>query len=129
MDEKQELLVELRQLDQQIKHIQNHVENVDNQIAEFSGIKKALEDFANLKKGAEIKVPIANGIFIDAELKNVKDLLVNVGANVSVKKTVPQVKEMMEEQEHDLAAFRSNLVLQLQEMIARAEEIQEQYNS
>ncbi|MBN2422743.1 prefoldin subunit alpha [Candidatus Woesearchaeota archaeon] len=123
-EKKQELIVELKALDQQIKQVQNHIETVDQQIMELESMKSTLSEFSELKQGTTIKVPLVNGIFIEAELKNTKELLVNVGAKVSVKKTIPQVKDMLTKQQEELKTFRANMIMQFQQMVARVEEIQ-----
>jgi prefoldin alpha subunit len=126
-EEKQEKIVELKALDQEIKKIQKQIETVDQQITEMQIIGNTLDEFSKLKAGAKLKVPLAHGIFIDAVLKNNKDLLVNVGANVSVKKNVPKVKEMLENQVKELNKFRMNLIDNLQKMVVRVQEIQKEF--
>ena len=53
-------------------------------------IKKSLDDFSSLKKDSETLTTIANGIFAKSKITDTKELLVNVGSNVVVKKSIPE---------------------------------------
>ena len=123
-DEKKDLYIELKALDQQIKQLQGHIESIDTQLTEIRGVKTDISEFSKLEPGTEIKVPLTNGIFFDAKLVRNKELLVNVGANVSVAKDIPQINGMLSKQEEELKSLRSTLVAQFESLVTRVEEIQ-----
>src|SRR3989338_1923538 len=77
---------ELQLLAQQIKQVQKQIQAVDNQMGEAAIITQSLEDFAALDPGAEILVPVCNGIFAKATLVENKQVLVNVGSDTVVQK-------------------------------------------
>ena len=52
--------------------------------------EQALDDLKTTKTGTEILVPMASGIFIKAELKDNKELAINVGADTVVKKNIEE---------------------------------------
>jgi len=45
--------------------------------------------------------PIINGIFVKAELKDNQNLLINVGADTVVEKTVSQAVELLKERQKE----------------------------
>ncbi len=123
-EEKQEAYMELQMLDQKIKQLQKKMEKMEEQLMELNLVKNAVKDFEKLKEGQELQVPLANGIYMQAEVKDTKELLVNVGAYVMVSKTIPEVDKLLDTQVEELNKFRENIVLNLQSLVNRAEQIQ-----
>lgn len=78
----------LEQLSEQIEYL-----NQQNQEAERS--IEALQQFSRASLPKEFMAPIANGIFFKGKVENNQVLLVNVGANVVLEKTVPEVVAML----------------------------------
>ncbi len=122
---KEEIYVELHAIDDKIKQVKAHLEKVDEQLSEVKRILSVINSFSKAKEGDLIKVPIANGIFFDAKLEKNTDFLVNVGADVLVKKKPAEVEKMLESQKEDLKEAKASLLFQFQQMVSRAEEIQE----
>ena len=126
---KKELYVELKTLDENIKELHVQIEKIEEQISELKTNKAILEKFTELKEGKEIRVPLVSGIYIKAELKDTKKVMVNVGADVTVEKTPEEVSEILANQINELIEYRKNLVMQIKSMIQRAEEIQEYFKN
>ena len=124
---RQELYLELKQLDEEIKKLNTHLETVDEQVSELNSNKIILNKFSELKSGDELRVPLSSGVYIKAELKDNKKLLVNVGSNVAVEKTPREVIEILDGQLTELISYRENLVLQMKQLIAKIEEIQKHF--
>ncbi|MBT3464597.1 prefoldin subunit alpha [archaeon] len=123
---KQELYSELQMLDQQIKQVQVHMEKLDEQLAEIVSVNVILEDIKDVKKGTETMVPIANGVYIKTKIEDTDDLLVNVGANTIVSKKIPEVKEMILQQETEIKGYKEKILGNFQVLIKRVEDIQEE---
>ncbi|MBN2368793.1 prefoldin subunit alpha [Candidatus Woesearchaeota archaeon] len=126
-ERKQELYMQLRELDEHIKNMNTHLEKIDEQIAELSSSKVIVSKFTELKKGDELKVPIASGVYITASLEDTKKLLVNVGASVTVEKTPVEVLTLLDSQLDELSTYRETLVGNMKELIKRIEVIQEEF--
>ena len=127
IDKKNELYMEVKALDEQIKSMNAHLERIDEQIAELNSNKIVLNKFSDLKVGDELKVPITSGVYINAELKNTKKLLVNVGSGMTVEKTAEQVVKILDSQLTELVKYREQVVNQMKSLIDRIEEIQKQF--
>ena len=119
-----EKYMEMQFLDENMKKVQQQLENIDEQTAEVLRIKQYLDDFASIKKDTETLVPITNGIFAKAEIKDNKKLLVNVGNNVVTEKTVDETKKLMDDQLTELKKYHIQLTIQLQTMTAQIKEIE-----
>ena len=127
IDKKNELYMEVKALDEQIKSMNAHLERIDEQIAELNSNKIVLNKFSDLKVGNELKVPITSGVYINAELKNTKKLLVNVGSGMTVEKTPKQVTKILDSQLTELVKYREQVVNQMKSLIDRIEEIQKEF--
>jgi len=123
---KQELYLELKSLDEEIKTLNMHLENIDAQLAELNSSKDIVNKISELKKGEEIRMPITSGIYVKAKLDDTSKLMVNVGGNVTVEKTPKEVTKILDSQLLELAKYRENIVDQMKVFIIRIEEIQKE---
>jgi prefoldin alpha subunit len=128
MSKKEEKYLELRQLDEEIKTLNTHLEKVDDQITELNSSKTVINKFAELKKNDELRVPIASGIYVKAKLEDVNQLLVNVGSGVSVEKKHKEVTKILDSQIVELSQYRVNLVEQMKGLITKVEKIQKEFS-
>ncbi|MBN1503212.1 prefoldin subunit alpha [Candidatus Woesearchaeota archaeon] len=124
MNHNKESVLELQNNDDKIKQIQKHIETLDGQLQEVLTMENIINEFNETKAGSQLRIPIADGIFVKARLDDNEDILVNVGSSVAVKKTIPEVQEMILKQKEELTAYRANILVQLQQLIARSEELQ-----
>ncbi len=123
-DSKQELMVELKTLDDELKKLNAHLENMNEQIAELNDSKEIVNKFSELRKQDEIRVPLASGIYIKASILDTENLMINVGSGVTVEKTPSQVNNILDKQLEELSGYREQLIEQMKMLIARIEEIQ-----
>ncbi|MEM3374073.1 MAG: prefoldin subunit alpha [Candidatus Woesearchaeota archaeon] len=122
--EKKEKYYELRQLNENIKELHEHIERMEEQITELKANKVILKKFSELKPGKELRVPLASGIYIIAELKDTSKVMINVGSDITVEKKPEEVIEILETQVKELVDYRKTLVEKIKSMIERAEELQ-----
>lgn len=118
-------LVELQMADQQIKQLQEYLENFASQVLTIQEILTTLKDFKTLKPGSKILVPLQNGIFVEAILGESKMLKMNVGSNTVVDKTVEESIEMMEKQLEAVTTYRTEVTNQIDQLTSRVQEIQQ----
>lgn len=103
-DEKnsEEKYMQLQLLQQQVEQITDYAEKLQGQHKELDTSIEALSELQKTNVNTEILAPIANGIFLKAELKDNQILVVNVGAGVTVEKTIPEVLKLLEEQKEKI---------------------------
>ncbi len=95
--------MQLQLLQQQVGQINEYVEQLQGQQQELGASIKALSALQQTRVNTEIFAPIANGIFLKAELKDNQKLLVNVGADITVEKDIPEVIRLLEEQQEKIS--------------------------
>jgi len=118
--------LQMRLIEEQLGQLQKQLETIEGQMIELVSTVQSLQEFSESKQDSRIMVPVINGIFAEAELKNSKDLLVNVGSGVVVKKGVSQVQEMLQKQAENLGSVRENVAAQIQQLAANAVEIEKE---
>ncbi len=121
----QEKYMEYQVLEQQMKQVEEQNQTLQKQIEDLNGIKEAIESMEKTKIGSELFVPISAGIFIKAEIKQNNELLVNVGDNVVVPKSIKDAITLVEKQEKEIQKYKETmasnhamLILQQQQLEA-----------
>tara|TARA_Y100000034_G_C6631653_1_gene275780 strand:- start:80 stop:493 length:414 start_codon:yes stop_codon:yes gene_type:complete len=114
---------QFQMLQQHIEQITQHVELLNQQNSDLEIYKDAINQLQKVNVDTEILAPIARGIFIKSVLKDNQKLIVNVGANVTVEKTVPEVVNLLEEQKRELTKKIVEAEVMLQEFQNQAMKI------
>ncbi|PIN79844.1 prefoldin subunit alpha [Candidatus Woesearchaeota archaeon CG10_big_fil_rev_8_21_14_0_10_34_8] len=114
--ELQEKYMEYQMIEEQTKQMNEQLQTFEKQIEELDSIKEALKSIKDTKAGTELFVPISSGIFIKAEIKETKELLVNVGDNVIVPKTIDDAVKLVKKQQDDIKEYKEK-VMQNTEML------------
>ena len=118
--------IELQMLDQQIKQAQKQIELVESQVTELEAINQSLQEFSGTSAGTEILIPLSGGVFAKAELKDNKNLIVNVGAGTAVTKSIPDTCKLVTNQIDELLKVREEVLFQLQQHVNKAQKIQQE---
>ncbi|MBW3002410.1 prefoldin subunit alpha [Candidatus Woesearchaeota archaeon] len=105
----QQKYMEMQMLDQQLKQVQQQLHAVEQQSMEVESVIDALGNISKVEPGSDILVPLSSGIFIKAKIQDNKELLVNVGGNTTVNKSVPEVQEMLKKQVAELEKVKKDL--------------------
>jgi prefoldin alpha subunit len=126
--ELQKMYLELQLLDEQMKQVQKQAVALDEQLVELNNTLQALDDFNKTEIGTNILVSLSPGIFTNAELKNNKELFVNVGNNIIVKKNVAETKEMLKKRQDAINKYREAILVELQKMNEKAVNIEQEIN-
>jgi prefoldin alpha subunit len=115
-DDMQKKYVEFQMIQQQMQQLQQQIEKFDKQLMELNGVITALEEFKTMKKGSDMLVPLASGIFASGELKDAEHVRVNVGANVSVKKSIPDTISLVKQQIDEIEKYKVQMIENLTQM-------------
>ena len=124
--EAQEMYMEFQMIDQQIKQLQKQLEMVTNQLIEISSTSSSLDEFNKIAAGKEVFVPLSSGIFAKANIKDTSELLVNIGANVAVKKDVASTKKLIQNQVEELKRIQKQMIGELEKMTGHAAQLEMQ---
>ena len=120
----QEMYMEFQALEQHIKQLQKQLEMVTHQLIELNSTSNSLDEFNKINAGKEIFVPLSSGIFAKASIKETSELIVNVGANVAVKKDVASTKKLIQNQMEEIKKIQRQMINELEKMTSHAAQIE-----
>ena len=111
---KEELLLRLSLLEQEGDQLEEQLKAVDKKIAELEIFKRELSELKeNKEKG--ILAHIGEGIFIEGEIKS-KEVLVNIGNKIVIKKKIPEAQEIIEKQINRFKEIKKELIKQIEKI-------------
>lgn len=122
----QEKYTELKTLEQHISQLQSQLEMVTNQLIELTMTNNSIGEFSKINSGKEVFVPLSSGIFAKAAIKDTSELLVNVGANIVVKKDIASAKKLVQEQAEEIKKIQNRMINELEKMAAHAGQLEAQ---
>lgn len=101
-DELRKLSVEMRFLEQTAESLQQRISMVNAAMNDLTYANMALESIEKEKENAELLVPIGGSSYIKVKLASSDKVIVGMGANVSIEKTLPEAKAIVEERLEEL---------------------------
>ena len=110
---------ELQMMNMQAQAIGEQIERIDSGLLELEYLKGSLDELKSSKEGSEIFAPVSNGIFVKAKLSQNSKLIVNVGNNIVVEKTVDETKTLLDERIKEMTEMRDKMVEQMQKIEER----------
>ena len=122
----QEKYMQMQMIEQQMQQVQKQLKVIDQQIQELNLTEQALNDLKDTKIGSEILVPMASGIFVKAELKDNKELVINVGADTVVKKDVDDAKKLITDQISEVTNMQQQLNMNLEKLASSAQVLEKE---
>ncbi len=106
-EKKQELIFRLGMFEQQIHQMQEQMEAVEKGINDLGSLNFGLDELRGYV-GKEILSPLGKGIFVKTKLAS-EDLTVDIGGRNFVKKSIPETKEIIEEQIKKLIIIKKEI--------------------
>ncbi|MEK6820408.1 MAG: prefoldin subunit alpha [Nanoarchaeota archaeon] len=121
---KEEYLLRLSMLEQEANKIEEQIGIINQQISELEVLKLSLKNLSRTEE-KEVLAPLGRGIFFKSELKE-KELFVNVGREVVVKKSPEETAEIIEVQVSQMRAIKEHLISNITEVRMQLEDVVEQ---
>jgi prefoldin alpha subunit len=108
-EELQKTLLQLESGRRQLESLSKQGQMVESALIEVATTIKALNSFDEIKEGTEILVSLGANTFVKASLKNKDDILVGVGAGVSVEKNRADAIKALESRREELTKTMGSL--------------------
>lgn len=124
--EAKEKYLELKMIEQKLQALQQQAEQVNQQVHDVEETIDNLSMLKEVKQGTEMYVPVASGIFLPAQAGKVNELLVNVGNNVVVGKSVQESQDLLKEQLDEMEKLKKEMNAQLEHLVIRAQQLQQE---
>jgi prefoldin alpha subunit len=114
--------LESRYLEETVNEIQQRINMTNAALTELKVSNLTMEGLENEKKGTKLFVPIGGGSYVKAKLETSKKVVVGVGADVAVEKTVKEAKEELKTRIAKLEKTREGLGQQLKQVVGRIQQ-------
>lgn len=118
---KEEIIYKLSIFEQQMQQIQQQLQLIEQAIVDLTSLDKNIDNLKG-KKDQEILAPISSGIFVKAKLIS-EELIVDIGKQNYIKKTIPETKITIQEQLKKLEEVKEQLTHSLEDINREATEI------
>lgn len=100
-EELQQKYAQFQMLQQQLEEVNKAQEALQEQKAELDISVQAVREILKTPKGNEFLAPLANGIFLKGQVTDNQKLVVNVGSNVTVERTLAEVIKLLQKQQEE----------------------------
>jgi prefoldin alpha subunit len=107
---------------QRVQYMEKLLEDLDANMKSAALLKEQLTDLQNVKGGEDMLAPLANGIFVEATIKNPDKLKVNIGKGVLTEKTIQETMALVEKQEQEIRLTRDQVLMKLEELYEMAKQ-------
>lgn len=121
----QEKYIELQILDQTIRQLQQQLSILDQQLYELQRLNENLDEISKVNLNSEVLTPLGAGIFIKTQLKDNKEVFMNIGSNIVTKKSITESKKIVEDQLQKIKSTISEMEEEITHATINAANIQE----
>jgi len=116
------LALESRFLEETVNELQSRISLTNSALNELRISGMTLEGLETEKKNAQLFVPIGGGSYVKAKLETANTVVVGVGADVAVERSLKDAKEELEARIAELEKTREALVQQFNQVVGRIQE-------
>ena len=114
--------MESRYLEETVNELQQRISMTNAAINELRISNLTLEGLEKEKKGTELFVPVGGGSYIKAKVETTKTVVVGIGADVAVEKSLKDAKIDLEARIAELEKTRDALGQQFNQVLGRIQE-------
>ena len=118
-EEIRKLSVELRLLEQTAESLHQRINMMNAALADLTYANMTLDGIKEEKDGADLLVPIGSSSYIKVKLANVDKVIVGMGAGVSIEKTLPEAKTIVNERLDELQKTMNSAQQQFAQIVDR----------
>jgi len=116
------LVVELRILEGTAEALQSRVNLVNAALTELRIASMTLEGLEKEKEDSQLFVPIGGGSYIKAKLESADKVIVGIGANLAVERTIKEAKENLGNRIAELEKTRATLGQQFTQVVGKIQD-------
>ncbi len=107
---------------QRVQYMEKLLEDLDANMKSAELLKEQLTELQNIKGGETMLAPIANGIFVEATIKNPQSLKVNIGKGVIAEKSIQETMALVARQAEEIKLTREQVLMKLEELYEMAKQ-------
>ncbi|WP_406661255.1 prefoldin subunit alpha [Methanolobus sp. ZRKC3] len=97
------------ELQKRAESVQQQMSMVQTSAQDCAKALATVEELTGIEEGAEIMVPVGSGSFVYANVSRIDNIVVNIGAGVSVERPLNDAKEILENRKAKLEKAFENM--------------------
>jgi len=114
--------LESRYLEETINELQSRISMTNSARNELKVSSMTLEGLKKEKKGTQLFVPIGGGSYVKAKIETTKNVVVGIGADVAVERSLKEAKVEFEARIAELEKTREVLGQQFNQVVGKIQE-------
>jgi prefoldin alpha subunit len=118
-EELRRLSMEMRYLEQTADALQQRISMVNAALTDINYANMTLDGIEKEKESSEMLVPIGGSSYIKVKLADTNKVIIGLGSNVSVEKTLPEAKATLKERLDELEKTMNSAQQQLSQVAER----------
>lgn len=122
----QQAYMQLQLIEQQLKGVEEQVVEIETKKQELAVLKEGLSELGKTKKNSASFSPIGMGIYAKSTVLDTKKLLVNIGSNIFMEKTVEEISKNLDTQVKKFNQLSQQLTQNYQILAAQSQALQHQ---
>lgn len=126
VSERDRKVLMLQLLQNEAEAIQRRILEVELLVSEYNKTLETLQFLSSSQQSVEALMDLGGGVFAYVDVKDVKKLLVNVGAGVVVEKDVNNTIDFIKNRISRIEETREKLLASLQQVVQQASKIQKE---
>lgn len=115
------LVTEMRMMEGSADVLNQRLQLLASSISELRLAQRSLRDLRGVESGNPLLVPIGGGVFMNAQLGNISNVVVGVGADVSVEMDYDEAIEDVGERLQEMEQAQNAVQQQLSQILAQLE--------
>lgn len=118
-EELRKLSVEVRLLEQTAESLQQRINMMNAALTDLAYANMTIDGIKKEKDNVDLLVPIGGSSYIKVKLANVDTVIVGMGAGVSIEKTLPEAKTIVNERLGELQKTMNSAQQQVAQIVDR----------
>ena len=124
-----EKYIEYEFLMQQLQQLQQNISALDKHIVDLNSLDQGLEQLTKIKTNQETLIPFGSGIFLKGEIKDNSTVIMNVGNNICVEKTLDEARETVAKQLEEVTLVLEQLREEMERNSVQLNSLQQEFES
>ncbi|GAI04216.1 unnamed protein product, partial [marine sediment metagenome] len=108
-DNAQEKYLGFQLLNQKLSQLNQQLSLTEQQLMELKLMEENLTNLKKVKSGTKTFSSVGPGIFVESELKDNKEILMNIGASIVVKKSIVSAKTTISKKAEEVSEVMKQL--------------------
>jgi len=114
----------MQEFQKQAQLMQNQLETLENQTGELETVKDTLSCIEKGNGDEDVLIPLGSGVFIKGVLKGNEKIVMNVGADLVVEKSVSNALKLVDEQIEKMGEIKGNVAQEINEIMMNLQKLQ-----